>query len=178
MAFCTACTAQPTSIADCEQPYRNIHRKPTHRRNRRKCVAVRLPNGRRGGGAHLFSSHRSRAYGRIPYLRYIQCCKRDRDSRRETRSRVFSRLLDTSRHASKLLDNSRPSELSQFSKKQREGNSRFVSTFLGHSRGFSMVFGRSRSRLGASFATLNETNRIFLRFSEQQDCIDYFNILS
>jgi hypothetical protein len=83
-----------------------------------------------------------------------QCCKRDRDSRRETRSRVFPTLLDTSRDVSKLLDNSRPSELPQLSKKQREGNSRFVSTFLGHSRCFSMVFGRSRSRLGASFATL------------------------
>jgi hypothetical protein len=33
--------------------------------------------------------------------------------------------------------------------------SRFVSTHLGHSRCFSMVFGRSRSRLGASFATLS-----------------------
>jgi hypothetical protein len=32
--------------------------------------------------------------------------------------------------------------------------SRDVSTLLGHSRCFSMVLGRSRSRLGASFATL------------------------
>jgi hypothetical protein len=33
-----------------------------------------------------------------------------------------------------------------------------VSTLLGHSRRFSMVFGRSRSRLGVSFATLGVTH--------------------